>query len=42
MVAGLPLVLAAVLTLFGVFIVALGYAQWKTRGMEVYRSADHT
>jgi hypothetical protein len=37
MAAGLPLVLTAVLALFGVFVLALGYAQWTTRGMDVYR-----
>ena len=37
MAAGLPLVLTAVLGYFAVFIVALGYAQWVTRGMDVHR-----
>ena len=33
MAAGLGWVLLAVLGYFGVFIVAVGYAQWTTRGM---------
>nr|WP_295891726.1 hypothetical protein [uncultured Devosia sp.] len=37
MAAGLPLVIAAVLALFTVFALALAYAQWTTRGMDVYR-----
>jgi len=40
MAANLHLVLIAVLTMFGVFVVALGYAQWATRGMEVHRAAE--
>jgi hypothetical protein len=38
MAANLHLVLGAVITLFAVFMIALGYAQWSTWGMEVYRS----
>ena len=37
MAAGLALVIGAVLGLFGVFVAALGYAQWSTWGMAVYR-----
>jgi hypothetical protein len=37
MVANLHLLATAVGALFGVFILALGYAQWSTWGMEVYR-----
>lgn len=33
MAPALVLVLAAIVTLFGTFIVALAYAQWATRGM---------
>ncbi|MDB5613643.1 MAG: hypothetical protein JWQ22_1296 [Devosia sp.] len=32
------LVLGAVVGMFGVFMVGLGYAQWVTRGIEVYRA----
>jgi len=38
MAAGLHLVIIAVLGLFGVFVAALGYAQWTTRGVEVVRA----
>lgn len=38
MATNLHLVIIAVLALFGAFIVALGYAQWATRGIDVYRS----
>ena len=41
MAANLHLVIIAVLTLFGVFTAALGYAQWATRGIEVYRAEKH-
>lgn len=40
MVTNLSLLVAAVLALFGVFIIALGYAQWSTRGMEMYRAKE--
>jgi hypothetical protein len=38
MAANFELVLFAVLALFGVFAASLGYAQWATRGIDVYRS----
>ena len=38
MAANLHLVITAVLVLFAVFTTALGYAQWSTRSIEVYRS----
>ena len=38
MAANLHLVITAVLTVFGVFVAALAYAQWSTRGIEVYRA----
>ena len=38
MAANLHLVLIAALVMFGVFVAALGYAQWVTRGMAVHRS----
>jgi hypothetical protein len=38
MAANLHLILIAVLSLFGIFALALGYAQWSTRGMDVYRA----
>lgn len=38
MAANLNLVLAAVIALFTVFSAALAYAQWSTRGMDVYRA----
>lgn len=42
MAANLHLVIIAVLSLFGVFMAGLAYAQIATRGIEVYRKADHT
>lgn len=38
MVAGLGWVLLAVFGIFGAFMAALAYAQWATRGMDVYRA----
>lgn len=38
MVAGFHLMVIAVATLFGSFMVGLAYAQWATRGMEVHRA----
>jgi hypothetical protein len=40
--ANLHLVILATLALFGVFIAGLGYAQWSTRGIPVYRQRDRT
>jgi len=38
MAANLHLVIIAVLSVFGVFMAALAYAQWTTRGMDVFRA----
>lgn len=38
MAANLHLIIIAVLSLFSVFAIALAYAQWTTRGMDVYRA----
>ena len=38
MAAGLNLVLFGVFAYFGVFLAAVGYAQWTTRGLDVYRA----
>jgi hypothetical protein len=40
MAAGLPIVIVAVLTLFGVFMAGLGYAAWSTRGMVLATPAE--
>ena len=37
MAENLHIVLAAPILLFGTFMVGLAYAQWTTRGMDVYR-----
>lgn len=39
MTGSLHPVLIGILAYFAVFIVAVGYAQWTTRGMEVHRAA---
>ncbi|HEV7344375.1 MAG TPA: hypothetical protein VGN60_01900 [Devosia sp.] len=39
MAANLHLVFIAALSLFSVFGGALAFAQWSTRGMDVYRGA---
>jgi hypothetical protein len=38
MAANLTLLTIAVGALFGTFMLALAYAQWSTRGIEVYRA----
>lgn len=38
MAAGLGMLALAVAGLFGIFMTALGYAQWSTRGIEVHRA----
>ena len=38
MITNLPTLLAVVGAYFGVFIIAVGYAQWTTRGMDVHRA----
>ncbi|WP_291364585.1 hypothetical protein [Devosia sp.] len=38
MAANLTLLTVAVGALFGTFMLALAYAQWSTRGIEVYRA----
>jgi hypothetical protein len=40
MAAGLDLVIIGVLSVFGVFMVGLGYATWTTRGMPMVPSRD--
>lgn len=38
MAENLHIVLAAPIVLFGVFMITMAYAQWSTRGMDVYRA----
>ena len=42
MAENLHIVLIAIIAFFGVFTVGLGYAQWQTRNIEVYRKAKPT
>ena len=41
MATDLTLLTIAVGALFGTFMLALAYAQWSTRGVEVYRAEKH-